>query len=298
MDVKIFDSLIPVRSKACSIDGQYYEVTPKVNLFVTTSTFCQANCDFCIYHGKENEFNVEKYGQVLRYLSDRDINLYKLNFTGGEPTVNKDRLNKIIECTEKNIGVNQPYITLNTNGFDLDLVLDNQDFFDSISISRHHFLDKENKSIFKTEVVPDENELKQFLYSLKDRKKVQLRCNLIKGKIDNLEKIKEYLNWAINIKASDCGFVTLMPNNKFCTDNQINFSELIKTSDEIIEVNSRTRLEEDKIYCRCSNYVYQNENGEFCKFYARHFCNNYCMDGTLVYDGKNLLHGFGGKIIF
>ena len=108
------------------------------------------------------------------------------------------------------------------------------------------------------------------------------------------------MDFAISIGVHDCGFVTLAPNNEFCKNHQVEFNSLIEINKDLIEVNSWERLEEDtnKSYCKCANYIYCNDNGEMCKFYARLFCRNDCKDGILVYDGQNLRFGFGGEIIY
>ncbi len=307
--VNLFGEEIPVRRFGCknfrAPNPLEYE-RPRINLFVQTINKCQANCAFCIYHNEActGKFNIEKYKEVLKYLNSRtDLDIGKLNLTGGEPLLNGELFKDIMDTTIENIEINRkPEVTLNTNGYtkNLDLVLNYQYFLDSVGLSRHHYDDKINKDIFNTSFVPDENEIRNFMNSMENKKIIQLRCNLMKDKIDSCEEIRKYMDWAISVGVHDCGFVTLAPNNDFCKDNQIEFSSLLSLSKDLIEVNNWERFEnnEEIPYCKCANYIYQNISGDMCKFYARLFCNNSCMDGILVFDGENLRHGFGGKIIY
>ena len=304
--ISIFNKNIPVRKYGCknwNREEPLFIEVPRVNLFVQVTNLCNANCAFCIYHGDNYHlFDIEKFEMILKELCDRkDFEIGKLNFTGGEPTLNKTvNLDVLVDICKRNIDwTRKPEVTLNTNGFHLESIVRNQDFLDCVGLSRHHYDDKINKDIFRTYKVPSSNELKNLISSLDNPGILQFRCNLIKGHIDSQEKMFCYMDHVLELGGFDCGFVTLMPNNNFCNKHQVDFQSLIQNSPNIIQVNQWSRFQSPKNtpYCQCANYVYSNDYGQMCKFYARHFCNNSNTDGVLVFDGKFLRHGFGGEII-
>lgn len=306
--IELFGKNIPVRKYGCrnyQMKEPLYITVPRVNLFIQTTNFCNANCPFCIYHGKDTrKFNLEKLEMVLKEIrSKEDLDLGKLNFTGGEPTLNHSvRFDELCDVCESNIRNDErrPEVTLNTNGFNLEAIIKHQDFLDSVGLSRHHYLDEFNMNIFDSALIPSASDLKDFMRELRRKDIIQLRCNLIKGQIDDYGDMVKYLEHSIDIGILDCGFVTLAPNNQYCKDHQVDFNSLVQLNKEIIRTNYWNRVEDNdfnKVYCECANYVYSNSKGQMCKFYARLFCNNDNSDGMLVYDGQNLRHGFGGEII-
>ena len=301
-NVTLFGKEIPVRKYGCSNEGKnpLWIDIPRVNLFVQVTNKCNANCPFCIYHNNEEpSFDLKKYSYILNALtSNKSIDIGKLNFTGGEPTLNFSLFEDIVNTTKENLDMERkPEITLNTNGLNLSKVIKYSDFLDSIGLSRHHYDDKINCKIFGTTSVAKEEDIINFNRTSKKPEILQLRCNLINGYIDSYDEIKKYLERAIILDSHDCGFVTLAPNNDYCKQKQIDFTNLVKINKEIIQVNKWERIEDNTSYCQCANYVYMSNSGEFCKFYSRLFCRNDIIDGILVFDGKNLRFGFGGEII-
>ena len=305
-NIELFGKEIPVRKygcKNCSKENPVWIEVPRVNIFIQITNKCNASCDFCIYHNNCNNcFDVEKLGKILHMISLReDIDIGKLNFTGGEPTLDKNLFEEVMDSCEENIDIKRkPEVTLNTNGFNLFLALKYQNFLDSIGLSHHHYSNNKNFAIFNSSRVASNEEIAEFVKELEKKEILQLRCNLIKGYIDSYEEIIKYMNAAINLDVHDCGFVTLTPNNQYCINHQIDFSKLVSINKDLIRVNSWNRLDDNDFnckYCECANYIYSNEEGNMCKFYARLFCRNDNKDGILVYDGKYLRHGFGGEII-
>lgn len=304
--IKVFGKDVPIRKYGCrrfDMDEPLYFDIPRVNLFIQTTNLCNANCKFCIYHSCEKKvFNVKKFEEVIKELVNPNYNIGKLNFTGGEPTLDASLYSELSSIVRDNLDYSRkPEVTLNTNGYNLDVVLKNQDILDSIGFSRHHFDDELNFDIFQTRKIPNEDEIKSFVDSLSNRNIFQLRCNLIKDYIDDYDSITKYMDWAISVGVRDCGFVTLAPNNDFCKNHQIDFANLVRLSKDLIKVCSFTRVDDEDLkteYCQCANYVYSNPNGEMCKFYSRLFCRNDIKEGMLVFDGENLRYGFGGEIIY
>lgn len=302
--INIFNTDIPIRNYGCSNKGQEPKIInpARLNLFIQLTQNCNANCRFCEYHNPSTtKFNISKLEEILKEINSKII-IGKLNFTGGEPTLNQDLFCNVFDCVKNNINYNKkPEVTVNTNGYNLEILLRYQDIIDSIGLSYHHYNDNKNFEIFGTNSVANSKRIKEFQEQIIDKSIVQMRCNLISGYIDSFEEIKKYLNNAISLGVKDCGFVTLMPLNNFCKEHQIDFANLINTNDSaFVKVNYWNRLDEnlEKSLCNCANYVYSNEEGQMCKFYSRLFCNANLHEGQLVYDGQNLRYGFGGKIIY
>lgn len=302
--LELFEKQVPIRTIGCSNNGNepIYFSPPRCNLFIQTTNLCNANCEFCEYHGNdEKEFDIVKLGEIIKEIHSK-ATIGKINFTGGEPTLNLKKFDLIVNTVSDSIDWNRkPEITLNSNGIHLLEMLDYEWIIDFIGLSRHHYDDKKNESIFKCTSIANKNKIREFQSKVKNKKLVQLRCNLIAGEIDNYDGIIKYLNHAIDVGVSDCGFVTLMKINDFCNNHQVDFPSLIKENDDLLEVARWTRLDEiDKKteLCCCSNYIYSSDDGRFCRFYRRNFCNCNLNAGQLTYDGQYLRFGFGGEIIF
>ncbi|MEE3344252.1 MAG: radical SAM protein [Bacilli bacterium] len=305
MDITIFNKKIPTREQFCLLDNntEFERIDkPFIYLFIQTNNQCQAKCPFCIYHSNNMmDFDLDKLCVILREISNtNEYRVRKLNFTGGEPLLNMSLFDKICNCVARNFNFRDGYtsITLNTNGINLWDVMDYNCLFDYIALSRHHYLDDNNMKIFGTKNVPSADTIIRFTEELERKYIMILRCNLITGQIDSYEEIKKYMDYFLNGDIHVFSFVTLMKNNEFCNTHQVDFNTLIKDKPELQKTRQLTRVEDGKYYCRCSNYVYQNDKGQLGTFYSRDFCNNYIKDSTLVYDGKYLRYGFGGEIIY
>ena len=305
--IHLFNKEIPIRKYGCGKNNneRFYIKKPRVNLFIQITNKCNANCSFCEYHSNENkEFNIDKLNVILKEIINKDYHIGKINFTGGEPTLDLKLFDTVISLVEKVIKENlnyKPEITLNTNGIHLLDMLKYDTFLDSIGLSRHHYDNKRNQLIFGTTNIATMEDIKTFQIMTHNPKLIQLRCNLIPNEIDNYQQIVNYLNHAIDMDCCDCGFVTLMPLNDYCKKNQVDFEKLIEKSNDIMNVVSWKRYDDNNEnieLCKCSNYIYQNNEGRFCKFYRRNFCHCDLIDGQFTYDGEFLRLGFGGKIIY
>lgn len=303
--INLFNKEVPIRKYGCKnkeLEPRYIEPA-RLNLFIQLTPKCNANCKFCEYHKNkcDYKFNIEKLAIILNEIVGK-INIGKLNFTGGEPTLDAKLFDEVAYCIKENIDFSRkPEVTVNTNGCNLDILFKHENLLDSIGLSCHHYDDNKNIEIFGTKSIATSAEIKSFQNNLKNKALIQMRCNLITGYIDSFDEVKKYLNHALTLGVKDCGFVTLMPLNQFCLEHQVDFAKIIDTNDpSIIKVNYWNRLEENtnKSLCNCANYVYCNEEGNMCKFYSRLFCNANLNEGQLTFDGEYLRLGFGGEIIF
>ena len=284
---------------------------PRANIFLILTTRCNASCKFCDFSsGDHSEFNTLK----LRYILDSlipNININKLNITGGEPTLDLNLFNEVMEIIkeykEKYKGLFTPYVTVNTNGYNIKELFTKIDEIDSIALSRHHFNDEINGEVFgNTKNIPSSDTIRELMKTIKpeDVYKINLRCNLISGYIDTPEKIKEYLEWVSSLNIHWVGLVTLMPLNKYCLDRAVLEGDIVNIFDgdsDYVETESWVRKEpivgpnqqiRMEAVCKCKDYIYTSESGSMIKIYTREF--NHCdlTDGQLVYNGKNLYQGF------
>lgn len=301
--ISLFRKQIPIRSYGCKNSDlkEVYKYEPNhVNLFIQLENRCNANCSFCEYHGNKVDFDFKKLEVVINEI-EQVTQLGKLNITGGEPTLDLSKFDEMMLLVKEQVldkGYT-PEVTLNTNGVYLNDMLKYEDILDSIGLSHHHYNDNLNYEIFGTKNVANNSDIKDFQNNVKNKHLVQLRCNAIKGYIDNVYELKNYLDTAISLNCYDCGFVTLMPLNDYCVEHQINFDNLLNSDIlNILKIREYTRYECGESVCLCNNYVYNDSHGNFCKFYRRLFCTCDLVAGQLVYDGQNLRLGFGGDVIY
>jgi len=296
-NIKVFSKNILTKGYYCNEYGNDDDKNKdiKLNLYISINDVCNARCKFCnIPNSKSlgSIFDISKLEVVLKELKKSD-RLNRIAITGGETFLNIDLLNQIIDCITKNI--EQPFITINTNGSFLNRISDikNIDEIDGIHISRHHYDDSKNNEIFgiKTAAMNEINEAnKKYGNNL-----IRLNCNLIKGYIDSYDEVEKYLNIAIQNDIFRVGFVGLMKINNFCEEKYVNFKHFIFGEDII-----RTRQLYDTNICECENYVYYSgETGKTIEAYFRQVKDlncNYCRQLSYTCDNK-ILSGFGKKPI-
>lgn len=284
---------IELKDKVCQLWNHIPgDIKPQTNLYVRASNNCNANCNFCEYHGSCTAFNFQSFYKVLRELRDRDI-IGKIQITGGEPSIDGTKLYKICD-TLRNYFPNT-FIGINSNGYSLDNLKRVNHLVDNFAISRHHYDDKVNEEIFGTDTVPNEKSLREFIESVGEEK-VHFSCNLIKGYIDNLDDVKKYLNKVSSMGINDVGFVTLMDINEYCKERQIKFDDSgIDSTEEFLKYHQYRKLDG---CCKCANYIfYCAETNRLIDIYGRFVMNQNGSTGLISFDGYNLKNGFGGQII-
>jgi hypothetical protein len=163
-------------------------------------------------------------------------------------------------------------------------------YLDSIALSRHHYSDAINTSVFNT-MVPSSNEIMEF-----QRKDIlHLSCCLMKDFIGNEAEIYKYLEYASSIGCEDVGFVTLMKVNQYSEQQFVDFADLgIQPSSNMFI----TQNWNNNGKCRCRNYVYLADNTQVIRVYSRYYVDKNFCQSVLVFDGQNLRIGFDGQIIY
>lgn len=291
--VKIFDKEIPVRDQYCQLNNLNPTKVraPYVNIYVNITNRCNAGCIFCCNSQNKNTitaFNFEKFQKTIEEIKN-NMNIHKISFTGGEPTLNMEVLQKclnFVKNKDENI-----FTVINTNGSKISELEKLLPYINSIALSRHHYNDETNRAIFKLDSVPSKDEISSF----SDKSKLHLSCNLMKDYIRNEKEVVRYLEWASQVGCADIGFVSLMPANDFCKQQFIDFKDLSFENINDVFITQNWNYQN---LCRCRNYIYIADNAEVINIYARYYKNPTYNGNALVYDGQNLRIGFKGEIIY
>ena len=153
--IELFDQEILVKDSLCGpSEDSVFKVEPSLRLYIKVTDSCNANCKFCA-NGNCKDFgnlDLESLEFVIRYLKENN-RLHSIGLTGGEPMINPQKLNDILNLIwkiDKNIQVQ-----ISTNGLNLREIanFDNPNNLESIHISRHHYDDSKNIEIFQTDTI-------------------------------------------------------------------------------------------------------------------------------------------------
>jgi len=292
--IKLFDKQIPLKNTSClyNDEKETEELLPYTNLFIRITDNCQANCGFCEFHYNETlYFDLQKLFSVIKELKNQGIWINKINFTGGEPMLYPDLVERIVSFVkEEKLG---SQLIINTNGINFEKLDKIKDRLTSVSLSRHHYDDEKNFEIFKTDKLItkkqiDKNNFKDIFH---------LRCNLIKGYIDTQEEVIKYIETFAKHNYY-FGFVSLMKINKFCEENYIDYKKLdLDNLPNSRIVYKQRRIENGIKICDCKNIVHYTNSGELVKLYSRanYVTDNY--DSMLVFDKDVLKLGFSNEVI-
>lgn len=290
--MEIFGTEISLKEFFCQRDDcELCKIeNPYVNIYVNLTNACNAECRFCCNENNRmniTPFDYGKFVDVINEISSK-VKIRKLSFTGGEPTIPFGMLEKCLRFVKEKDA--ETFVTVNTNGTNLEKLGELHKYIDSIALSRHHYDDKKNAEIFQTEDVPDTERIRNF----KHKEILHFSCNLMKSYIGTAEEAIKYLDYAASVGCFDIGFVSLMPTNEYCEEEFVDFNSLEFDKQKDVFITKNWRLE-DK--CRCRNYIYITQNADIVEVYARYYVKPNYSSGTLVFDGKNLKKGFNGDII-
>lgn len=284
---------IELRDKTCMLNNEEPgDMLPQTNLYIRVCNDCNADCNFCEYHGKFCDFDISRLDEALQDLQSRNI-VGKIQITGGEPTLHPYRLITVVDIIRKYFP--DRFIGINSNGFNLGVLIEIKDRIDNIAISRHHYDDDINREIFNSITIPDTNQLKGLIDKV-GSDKIHFSCNLMKNYLGNLDEIKKYLEFCSSIGCNDIGFVTLMDVNKFAKSERVIFDNIGFENDP--EFLKYKQFVKDKNACRCANYIYHCKNtNKLIDIYGRFVMCTENKDGLISFDGLNLRDGFNGSLI-
>jgi len=297
-EIEIFNEIIPVKNYLCSnnpnnvIEGEY-----KFNLYIKITDYCNAKCQFCSNQSSipsKEDIDLNKLETVLKELNEKNL-LSRISITGGEPLLYVDRLNKVLNKVFEIIP--NAFVTINTNGINFDKInnLDTLSKLEGIHISRHHYNDEINDSLFGVKTATMQ-EIQALYNNASNKQLIRLNCLLIKDLIDRKEEVEKYLDEASKIGVFRVGFVSLMPTNQYCKDNYIDFNIVFK---DLASNFFSTFHFYDSNICECCNGIYLGENGNLVEYYARMTKELNCdYMRQLVYTPSNELSvGFNKKKI-
>lgn len=297
--IELFGHELIVRDSLCTTNTDVLKiVNPSLRLYIKLTDVCNANCLFCA-NGETKDFgdiDFSKLEFIIRYLLDKNL-LHGISITGGEPMVNPDKMNDLLNLIygiEPNMEV-----AISTNGFNLREFV-NMEYvnnLESIHISRHHYEDRINENIFGSKLVANTDDIIYLLESLDDKRIININTMVMKGYINNLSSIKKMLDYVGDIGVYKNGFVSLMKCNDYSKEHFINFNDIFNSLDENFFLGHHFYSGE---YCECVDGLYLSSNNKLVEYYARMVKECNCPYTTqLVYTSDNrLTAGFGKKLLY
>ncbi len=297
--IELFNQEVLVKDSLCGPTPESrWEVEPNLRLYIKVTDSCNADCKFCA-NGNCKDFgklDLNHLEFVIRYLKENN-RLHSIGLTGGEPMVNPDKLNDILNLIwsiDNNIQVQ-----ISTNGLNLREIagFDNPNNLESIHISRHHYNDKTNIEIFGTDTIATTEDIMFLQDALTNKKIININTLVMKDYISSLEEIKKMLDYVGETGVYKNGFVSLMKCNDYSENHFINFNDIFNNLDENFLLAHRFYA---ATYCECIDGIYTSKNAKLVEFYARMVKECKCPYTTqLVYTSDNkLTAGFGGKVLY
>ena len=297
--INLFGHDIIARDTLCSTDPKDLKVVdPSLRLYIKLTDACNADCLFCANKESRDFGNLDfkKLEFVIRYLLDRGL-LHGISITGGEPMINPDKMNMLLNLIY-GIDPNME-VAISTNGYNLRSFLDMEHVnkLESIHISRHHYDDEVNYSIFGSREVASREDIIALQEGLDDKRIVNINTLVMKDYIEDLAGIKRMLNYVGDVGVYKNGFVSLMKCNQFSRDHFINFNDIFSSLDESFYLGHHFYNGE---YCECVDGVYLTDKDKMVEFYARMVKDCECPYTTqLVYTSDNrVTAGFGKKLLY
>ena len=161
------------------------------NFSVVVPGGCNGKCSFCFW--KQSKVCENYIGNLLETLDNMPSQFYQLSLTGGEPTLSP-YLERILESIDRN---RWTHTVLTSNGTNiLKYIPKLKGKIDHINISRHHYDDTINESIFGTDTVPDSKKLKTIV---KELNKVGIDVTysaVLTEELNSKEGAKKYIEFA------------------------------------------------------------------------------------------------------
>ncbi len=297
--IRIFNQDILVRDSLCTTDiNKRKEVLPSLRLYIKLTDECNANCLFCSNRDARDfgTIDLKKLEYVIRYLLNMKV-LHGISITGGEPMVNPDMMNKLLNLIYEIDSSLE--VAISTNGYNLleFLKMDAVNKLESIHISRHHYNDEVNFNIFGSKDVASSKDIILLQEGLDDKKIININTIIMKKYIDNLEEIKRMLDYVGNLGVYKNGFVSLMKCNSFALEHFINFNDIFNNLDKNFYLGHHFYSGE---YCECVDGLYLTKYNKIVEFYARMVKECNCPYTTqLVYTSDNkVTAGFGKRLLY
>ena len=174
-----------------SVDNLVNKTIINPNFSIVVPGKCNGKCSFCFY--KESKICENYINKLTETMDNLPSQFYQLSLTGGEPTLSP-YLDKILENIDRN---RWKHTVLTTNGTNLFKYIPKlEGVIDHINISRHHYDDEINDSIFGTDSVPSSRQLK---FLVKECNKVGIDVTysaVITEHLDSKEEVEKFIEYA------------------------------------------------------------------------------------------------------
>ncbi len=299
--VTILGKEVDLKSYVCSPDGVHYrpkEDRIRLQLSILLTRYCDARCPFCIAAPTDDPqtLSLSALEKTLLLLREED-RIRGISITGGEPFSQPELLDQAVSMIFRIFGYAME-ITIDTNGTGLEHLsrIRELSHVDTVHISRHHWLDRENEALFGRPM-PSGQELRSAIASVGIRDLFVLNCMLLQGFVETPEDAHRYMDFAIDTGVPKVSFITGTPVNDFVRQRRVIYEDVLRADDPSLLF---TRGYCDYGYCRCQDGVYVSPRGKLIEFYGRHSepggC-DYCRGLVLSPDGK-LSAGFGGPVLY
>ena len=298
--ITLFGKELEIKDYICSPDGITYRRKPsaaKLQLSICPTSYCSASCPFCMAKNTKTDQKIDlrQLETVLRRLKEENI-VRGVTFTGGEPFTDVGLLNESINMVFDILGLDCE-ISVTTNGTRIRELhkIERLSYLDALHISRHHYDDAINQSLFGVEV-PTAAVLQEMLHSVTYRDLFVLNCMMLKSYINSPQEAHRYLDFALKVGASKVAFMACTPVNAFAARETMGYETILRPEDPALLF---TRGFQDYEYCRCQDGIYASDSGEIIEFYGRNTdasgC-SYCRG--LVYGADNHLRsGYEGELL-
>ncbi len=296
-EIELFNEKILLKNYSCLKD-ENIEVKPRLKLTIKVTDSCNCSCLFCSNSNMKDfgklEFN--KLEEVIRKLQETGM-LYRISITGGEPMLFPNEVNRIINLIHS---IDEKIeIGITTNGMNLRefVEFDNVQNIEGIHISRHHYDDQINQSIFKNNSIAKSEDIKYLQSNLEDKLIVNINTVLMKGYIDDLKKLKMMCEYVNSLGVKRIGAISLLKLNDYAREHFIDFNDIFKEKDSSFLIGRHLY---NHNLCECIDGIYSTEDSNIIEFYSRVVSEEKCPYVTqLVYTTDNKLKtGFNGKVIY
>ena len=277
--------------------GKFYNPC-NFNIFIQNK--CQNDCDFCINKLNDrtdipDELYFTKLEEILKGM--KDVHL-EATITGGEPTLNPERMVETIRLLRK-YGVNER--TVSTTGIGLMKLYENKpvfqhlidnDYVHNISISRMDISDTENANVLKGANINNEKLSDIAWYAKVNNVQLRTSTNIIANHIDSLEKILQFVDFQHTNNIDSCLFREIIGKNSISISP---FQEQIRNNKDFVFDKVINGIFYNIIVYR---YISKTTNQEY--IVKCYFTNNVdkSIIGTLSYNQGKLRTGFNGETIY
>lgn len=201
--INVLGKELDVKGYICSADGVNYPQKPvdiQLQLSVSPTSFCPAECPFCIAKGTKsvNKIDLVKFEKVMRRLKTENV-VRGVKITGGEPFGDIALLDETITILFDIFGFDLE-LAISTNGMGLDKLhrIKYLKYLETIHISRHHYNDEINRKIFNA-AVPDTANLKDIISSVPYKDIFVINFMLLRDYINSTEEAHCFLDYGIII---------------------------------------------------------------------------------------------------